>query len=527
METPQVVPPAISLIQQERELFDVLLRTIKEGNLTTTLRVAGGWVRDKILGRENHDIDIAVDNMTGAQFAHLVNANLTQHGVPTKDVAVIAANPEQSKHLETARAKFLGIEVDLVNLRAETYADSRIPTVRMGTPLEDAQRRDLTINSLFYNINTGQVEDQTGMGLADLRAGLIRTPLPPMQTLLDDPLRALRAIRFAARFGFPMAEELRAALCDSRVKDALLTKISRERVGAELTGILEGPAPVLGFHHILDNGLADVVFVLPQGRLWSEAERRFGLRVAELIDPMTPRLAQPDTWVRSSVLLAALLSPFASQTFPAHKGRQLPVGRDVVRERLQLRAREADLVAHLHTDAIRLAGIVTGCATGPFERVPVGMALRAMGEHWHHALDLARCMEVAQLETGMVVLPPGAPGRPLEGLMSPAEAPAQRAPCVAQYEAFAQRVAAEGLGHVYDLKHLLDGQRLCQELAIGPGRAVGELLEREMEWQIAHPGEDEAAFRAWLQDEGAQLVGRARQQQPPRRTTKPMTVDRG
>jgi tRNA nucleotidyltransferase (CCA-adding enzyme) len=95
------------------------------------------------------------------------------------------------------------LPIDLVNLRKEEYAlDSRIPTVAFGTPLEDALRRDLTINALFYNINTGQVEDYTEHGIEDLKAGRIRTPLNPEQTFKDDPLRILRVFRFAARYNF-------------------------------------------------------------------------------------------------------------------------------------------------------------------------------------------------------------------------------------------------------------------------------------------------------------------------------------
>lgn len=80
-------------------------------------------------------------------------------------------------------------DVDFTNLRSEVYADSRIPTIQLGTPEEDAHRRDLTINSLFFNINSRAVEDYTGHGLDDLRHGLIRTPLAARETFLDDPLR--------------------------------------------------------------------------------------------------------------------------------------------------------------------------------------------------------------------------------------------------------------------------------------------------------------------------------------------------
>jgi tRNA nucleotidyltransferase (CCA-adding enzyme) len=78
----------------------------------------------------------------------------------------------------------------------------------MGTPTEDAQRRDFTFNALFLNVQSQSVEDLCGTGIDDLRAGLIRTPLPPLQTFADDPLRVLRAVRFASRFGFAMHQEL-------------------------------------------------------------------------------------------------------------------------------------------------------------------------------------------------------------------------------------------------------------------------------------------------------------------------------
>ena len=211
----------ITLTQQERELFAELLDSSKQAGLaTTTLRCAGGWVRDKLMGRESLDIDIALDNMMGKEFAERVNSYLESHGKETHNVAVIMSNPDQSKHLETARMKIRGLWIDLVNLRSEEYAhNSRIPTMTFGTPEQDAFRRDFTINSLFYNINTKEVEDYTGRGIDDMQLGVIRTPLPAKETFLDDPLRVLRAIRFASRFGFVLDESLVEAASDDKVRD--------------------------------------------------------------------------------------------------------------------------------------------------------------------------------------------------------------------------------------------------------------------------------------------------------------------
>jgi tRNA nucleotidyltransferase/poly(A) polymerase len=134
----------------------------------------------------------------------------------------------------------LDLDLDFVNLRKETYAqDSRNPQMEFGTAEEDALRRDATINALFYNLHTDQVEDFTG-GLADLDAKVIRTPMEPLQTFMDDPLRVLRLVRFASRLQFSIDPETERFMGDRRVLDALTVKISRERVGVELEKMLKG-----------------------------------------------------------------------------------------------------------------------------------------------------------------------------------------------------------------------------------------------------------------------------------------------
>lgn len=274
-------------------------------------RIAGGWVRDKLLGLPSHDLDISLSVMTGLNFAILFKQYLLSNQDDTasssssqeNDVAnaaasamsritKIAANPEQSKNLETATANILGLDLDFVNLRKEIYeGDSRIPIMSFGTPKEDAERRDITINSLFYNVKTRTIEDWTGMGLADMRAGLVRTPLPPLTTFLDDPLRVLRCVRFASRFNYRLDETITACLkgqsligldsspydSDPRLtgfsdlsdlaaqgrmllREALMKKVSRERVGIEIDKMMGGPFPLLAHLHLRDLGLYDLVF---------------------------------------------------------------------------------------------------------------------------------------------------------------------------------------------------------------------------------------------------------------------------
>jgi len=143
--------------------------------------------------------------------------------------------------------------IDLVNLRSEQYTeDSRVPIIEIGTPTEDAYRRDLTINSLFYNINEETIEDLTGKGLADLRSGIIRTPLEPLQTFTDDPLRVLRTIRFANRFEFEIVPDIFVAAKDTSVRDCILNKLSYERLGIELDKMFEGNRPEVSVGQLHD-----------------------------------------------------------------------------------------------------------------------------------------------------------------------------------------------------------------------------------------------------------------------------------
>lgn len=229
----------LSLNDTEKKIFALLRDVVRAKAPETTLRVVGGWIRDKLMGKESNDIDIAVDNMTGEDFANLVTQYMQEQGMKTREVAVVEANPDQSKHLATAMVRLFGLPIDFVNLRTETYSDSRIPEMQMGTAEEDASRRDLTINALFWNINTGEVEDFVG-GLNDLHAGIARTPLDPVQTFLDDPLRILRTVRFAAKYNLDLDPALIEAAHNPEVQQAFKQKLSQERIWTELAGKKEG-----------------------------------------------------------------------------------------------------------------------------------------------------------------------------------------------------------------------------------------------------------------------------------------------
>lgn len=311
----------ISLTPTEEKIFKLLLSVVKEKTPDTVLRVAGGWVRDSLLGKKSNDIDIAVNNMSGEDFANLVYQYMQENQIKSKGVSVVKANPAQSKHLATAMINIFGLPIDFVNLRKEQYSDTRIPTIEPGTPEEDATRRDLTINSLFYNVNEGKVEDFVG-GIEDLTNKIARTPMDPVQTFLDDPLRILRTIRFAAKYDLKLAPELVQAAKDPRVQEAFKAKISPERIWKELGGALEesgswkagalaGPNPHRAAELIQELGLRELLFDLPK-----EEMERIGL--SESMTSFDEEQNNPhhdlDIWQHTMLVLKNLVEKTKEET---------------------------------------------------------------------------------------------------------------------------------------------------------------------------------------------------------------------
>ena len=417
--------PSIPLSPEEAQLFDTLLAVVEDEQLGTTLRVAGGWVRDKVLGHWSPDgkvdIDIALDNMMGSEFAATLNRWLAKRGRKMYNVGIISRNPEKSKHLETATMRVGTFWIDFVNLRTEAYTDgSRIPSMDIGGPGEDALRRDLTINALYFNVNTGEVEDFCGRGLADMREGIIRTPLPAFTTLLDDPLRVLRSVRFASRLDFAMSSDLVEAASDPRVHKALAQKVSRERIGSEVDLMIRSTKPFRAMTLIGELGLAQTVFPSPLKVLPSEDEAGSGSQVEEGAERTLPV-----TWYRTGLkaiaememglrfknwglsgeevrlaLYASLLLPLASARYieSSKKNKPIEVSRYIFARMLKLKAKDADKIVLLHEVVGRFQPYLAakGDPRNPSttlepaeKRAEIGQLLLQVGPLWRAALLLA------------------------------------------------------------------------------------------------------------------------------------------
>ncbi|EGZ10164.1 hypothetical protein PHYSODRAFT_522402 [Phytophthora sojae] len=457
--------PSVKLTAAEEKLFSFLLEVAAQPAANgAVLRVAGGWVRDKLLGRDSDDVDVVLDCMTGRAFADLVNAFETAQGRQAHAVGVIKANPEQSKHLETATMQIgddLGW-VDFVNLRAETYAseDNRIPTVEIGTPQQDAERRDFTINSLFYNLATRQVEDFTGRGVEDLRFGRLRTPLEPRVTFLDDPLRVLRAVRFASRFNCTLEEDLRTAAQLEEVKVALVRKVSRERVGKELSGMLTGSAahPERALRLLHELHLCESVF-LPSALLEKTPVCRPDGEVEQVGENVWDRCYAYEKHKLHVRILASFLLPFRGLC--ARDKRRRSVATFVVQDSLKLPNRDAKDVDNIlaHVGELQVATVED------FDRVKVGLLIRSIGAHWELCRDVALVQEL--VDGG-----------------SDDEA---RATVSKRYDTFNAQVSGAGLDGVWELKPLLNGNDLVKQLGVKPGPNMKALLDRILAWQLSNP----------------------------------------
>jgi poly(A) polymerase len=228
----------------QHPVFSVISRLAGEQNIQAY--AIGGFVRDIFLNRPSKDIDIVIIG-NGIAFAETVAAKLKVK------LAVY-------KNFGTASLKYHDLEVEFVGARKESYRrDSRKPIVENGTLDDDQKRRDFTINALAISLHPdtfGELLDPFN-GITDLESKLIRTPLNPNETFSDDPLRMMRAIRFATQLNFRIDDIAVEAIKTTADRISI---ISQERITDELNKIILSPVPSIGFNYLFDTGLLHKIF---------------------------------------------------------------------------------------------------------------------------------------------------------------------------------------------------------------------------------------------------------------------------
>lgn len=270
--------------------------------------VVGGYVRDYYLRRPSTDIDVVVVG-SGVAVAEELGREL-------------GAKVSVFRTYGTAMVRWRGTEVEFVGARRESYTpESRNPRVEPGTLEDDQRRRDFTINAMAWSLNGehfGELVDPFD-GMYDLEDCIIRTPCEPARTFSDDPLRMMRAVRFASQLGFDIDDETFEGIC----REAERIKIvSKERIVVELNKIMASPVPSIGFMLMHTSGL--LKYVLPELDRMAGVERRGKhahkdnfLHTLKVLDNLAKQ--SDDVWLRWAALLHDIGKPL-TKAYDARAG---------------------------------------------------------------------------------------------------------------------------------------------------------------------------------------------------------------
>jgi putative nucleotidyltransferase with HDIG domain len=298
----------IKCTEKELLILKKIARAAQELGVETYL--IGGFVRDKILKRGTKDADIVCVG-DGIELAKAVAKQFN----PVPQVSYF-------KNFGTAHLKTTdGFDVEFVGARKESYRfDSRKPAVEPGTIEDDQQRRDFTINALAISLNNndyGKLIDPFG-GMMDIENKIIKTPMEPAQTFSDDPLRMMRAIRFATQLNFVIEDRTLQAIKDNAAR---INIISQERITDELNKIIASPKPSIGFDLLYKTGLLQIIF--PQMVELAGAEYKDGhghkdnfYHTLQVLDNIA--LNTNDLWLRWAAILHDIAKPVTKRFEEGH-----------------------------------------------------------------------------------------------------------------------------------------------------------------------------------------------------------------
>lgn len=298
----------IELSEIEEKVIRKVATVAQQLNMQCYL--VGGFVRDKILGRQTKDADFVCLG-DALELAKTVSEQFRPH-------------PKVSyfKNFGTAHFRLKdGFDLEFVGARKESYrSHSRKPDVEPGTITDDQNRRDFTINALAISLNKedyGSLVDPFN-GMEDLQQQLIRTPLEPSQTFSDDPLRMMRAVRFATQLKFRIYPETLRAIKENAERIAI---ISQERITDELNKIIHSEKPSIGFKLLFDTGLLHIIFPKMVDLAGAEFVDGKGHKdnfyhTLQVLDNVAER--STDLWLRWAAILHDIAKPVTKKFEEGH-----------------------------------------------------------------------------------------------------------------------------------------------------------------------------------------------------------------
>ncbi len=449
------------------DVLDVVREAAEESGAEVYL--VGGFVRDRLLGKPGKDVDLV---QVGGDGIPLLAATAAELGW---------ARPQQFERFGTGQVRGDGFVLEVVRARAERYdPESRKPDVRPGTLEEDIRRRDFTVNALCQTLR-GRVLDITGRGIADLRAGILRTPLDAAETFSEDPLRMFRAARFVAQLGFTLAPGVLEAM---RAQAERIKIVSIERIAEELRRLLRSDNVLAGFDVLAGSGLLELV--LPEVAAMRGVDQG-GFHIYDVYEHTLRATEQTeaDIITRTAALLHDVGKP------PTHA--LAPDGRHTFYDHPQLGAQMARAILtrlRFSNEEIAAVSALVRLHLRPIQYQPETFSDAAVRRLVRDSGDLrARMLDTARADTRASSFPTTAAIDELEARMARLDAG----------------------GQVSQLHDLLDGNEIVVMAQRPPGPWVGR-VKRRLEDAVLD-GElaprDAAAARDWLRAHPEVLASQA------------------
>lgn len=437
------------------------------------LALVGGPVRDELLGRASGDWDLTTD-----AHPEQTLALLAPWADVTWDVGIRFGTVGGQRH---------GLKVEITTYRTEQYEDgSRKPEVQYGTSLEDdLYRRDFTVNAMAVRLPSGDLVDPFN-GLADVQAGVLRTPGTPEMSFSDDPLRMMRAARFASQLGFRVAADVVIAMTEMAAR---LDIVSPERVQAEFSKLMLGAHPREGLTLLVETGLADrFIPELPRLQLEIDEHHRHKdvyehsltvLEQAMMLERSHDPVCEPDLVLRLAALLHDIGKPRTRRfetggavSFHHHD----VVGAKLVRKRLSAMRYSNEVIDDV-SKLVELHLRFHGYGSGEWTDSAVRRYVRDAGDQLVRLHKLTRADSTTRNRRRALVLQ-------------------------STYDELERHIEALAAQEELDaIRPDLDGNAIMGILGVGPGPAIGRaykfLLELRMEQGPLEPEQAELALRQW------------------------------